>query len=283
MKIYKTFAILLICALLISSMKPLIPLNIFTELAVKVENLCSDKMVYAGTVDTIDVSITDEIPTVTLNPIKKLQLTKTIENELVVDSSNSTEVVEEDTTSETSENIIVEEEESETSENIIVEEESEDVIVEEEESEAEDTIVEEESETESESSEDEGTTYGGYTYTSYDVYLLAKIIMAEAEGESQLCKEYVGQTIMNRVYHNDFPNTIYGVIFDGKQFTPTFDGRWERVEPNQACYNAAYKVLNASSPLIDSLYFAMMRSGGWHNRALKLICVEDGTGFYKYK
>lgn len=119
-----------------------------------------------------------------------------------------------------------------------------------------------------------------YGFDDYDIYIWAKIVMAESEGESQLCKEYVAQTILNRVLSDEFPDTIEGVVFDGHQFSPTFDGRWERVEPNQDCYNAVNTVINSPEPIINSLYFECCAGDSWHSRNLNLILEEDGTRFY---
>lgn len=118
-------------------------------------------------------------------------------------------------------------------------------------------------------------------YTEDDIYLWAKIVMCEAEGESQLCKEYIAQVIKNRVDSNEFPDTIYDVIFQKNQFTPTFNGRWERVEPNQDCYDAVYTVINSDAQLIDALYFECCDGDSWHSRNLTKIAEEDGTRFYK--
>lgn len=124
-------------------------------------------------------------------------------------------------------------------------------------------------------------------YSENEIYELAKIIMAEAEGESQYCKELVGQVIMNRVNSEKHPNTIHDVIFanNGKtyQFSPVKPGgRWYRVEPNEACYEAAYTVLNASEPLTNALYFESCKGSSWHSRNLTLVIdlKEDNTRFY---
>ena len=117
-------------------------------------------------------------------------------------------------------------------------------------------------------------------YSKQEIYELAKIIMCEAEGESQKCKEYVGQVVLNRVKSKSFPDNIHDVIFQRKQFTPTFDGRWEKVEPNQDCYDAAYKVINSSKPLTKALYFEACKGESWHSRNLTLIAKIDSTRFY---
>ena len=62
----------------------------------------------------------------------------------------------------------------------------------------------------------------GY-YDQSDLYWLARIIYAEAGGESLAGQIAVGNVVLNRVASKQYPNTIYGVIFDrngGTQFSP---------------------------------------------------------------
>lgn len=64
-------------------------------------------------------------------------------------------------------------------------------------------------------------------YRSDEVLWLARIIHAESRGEPLLGQIAVGNVVLNRVKSPDFPNTIYGVIFDkkyGVQFSPTLNG-----------------------------------------------------------
>lgn len=73
-----------------------------------------------------------------------------------------------------------------------------------------------------------GTIKSGASFYNADaVYWLSRIISAEAKGEPLRGKIAVGNVIINRMRSKDFPNTIYGVIFDrkfGVQFTPTSNG-----------------------------------------------------------
>jgi len=73
-----------------------------------------------------------------------------------------------------------------------------------------------------------GTILPGEAFYDRDeVYWLSRIIEAEAGGEPMAGKILVGNVILNRVASRDFPNTIYGVIFDrkwGVQFTPAATG-----------------------------------------------------------
>lgn len=64
-------------------------------------------------------------------------------------------------------------------------------------------------------------------YDEDELYWLSQIIHAESQGEPFLGKLAVGSVILNRVDSEEFPDTIYDVIFDdehGVQFTPTTNG-----------------------------------------------------------
>jgi len=57
-----------------------------------------------------------------------------------------------------------------------------------------------------------------------DVYLLAKIIHAEAKGEPLEGKIAVGNVILNRAKLRHFPDTVRDVIFQKGQFQPVSNG-----------------------------------------------------------
>ena len=70
-------------------------------------------------------------------------------------------------------------------------------------------------------------TSGDSFYKSDEVLWLARIIHAESSGEPLLGQIAVGNVVLNRVKSPDYPNTIYGVIFDrkyGVQFSPILNG-----------------------------------------------------------
>lgn len=58
-----------------------------------------------------------------------------------------------------------------------------------------------------------------------EIDLIALVTMAEAEGESEEGKRLVIDTILNRVDHEKFPNTIEEVIYQPHQFTSMTNGR----------------------------------------------------------
>lgn len=66
--------------------------------------------------------------------------------------------------------------------------------------------------------------------------LLALCVMAESRGESEFGKRLVIDTVLNRVDHPDFPDTIWDVITYPGAFTSYRNGQMDRVEPTQEIY-----------------------------------------------
>lgn len=95
------------------------------------------------------------------------------------------------------------------------------------------------------------------SYTKSDIDWLAKIVHAEAQGESKNGKIAVANVVLNRKKSRDFPNTIYSVIFDrqfGVQFTPVANGAIYN-SPSVESYHAAKHALFGKNIAGDSLYF----------------------------
>lgn len=63
-----------------------------------------------------------------------------------------------------------------------------------------------------------------------DIELLALITMAEAEGECEEGKRLVIDVVLNRMDSERFPDTVYEVIYQPGQFSPTWNGRLKRCE-----------------------------------------------------
>ena len=89
---------------------------------------------------------------------------------------------------------------------------------------------------------------------SNDLYLLAKCIHAEARGESYVGQVAVGAVILNRVADPDFPNSIYGVIYQPWAFTAVHDGQIN-LDPEASSYQAATDALNGWDPTYGSIYY----------------------------
>ena len=95
---------------------------------------------------------------------------------------------------------------------------------------------------------------GGGSYSSSDIYLLAKCIHAEARGEPYVGQVAVAAVILNRVKDPNFPNTISGVIYQPWAFTAVNDGQIN-LEPNQSAYNAATDAMNGWDPTYGCIYY----------------------------
>lgn len=129
--------------------------------------------------------------------------------------------------------------------------------------------------------------YPEFTYSKdwsvEDSYLLAKIAMAEAEGCNTQTKTLIIMCVLNRVWSDEFPDTIKDVIFQENQFSPIDNGRWDRVEPNEDCYEAVRIVVEAKYDYSGgATYFENCADeDNWHSRNLEYLYESEGIRFYK--
>lgn len=63
--------------------------------------------------------------------------------------------------------------------------------------------------------------------TMDDAVLIAKLVLAEAEGEPEMGKRLVIDTVLNRLESEYFPNTVYDVVYQPYHYDPAWDGRIE--------------------------------------------------------
>ena len=97
-----------------------------------------------------------------------------------------------------------------------------------------------------------GGSAGGYS--SSDVNLLAKLIAAEARGESYRGQVAVGAVVLNRVEHASFPDTIAGVIYQRGAFSCVNDSNWY-VSPDSTSVKAARDCINGWDPSGGAIYY----------------------------
>lgn len=144
-----------------------------------------------------------------------------------------------------------------------------------------------EPDTQEEETEIEVNYYPEFTYSkdwsAEDSYLLAKIAMAEAEGCNIQTKTLIILCVLNRVWSDEFPDTIYDVIFQTNQFSPIDNGRWDRVEPNDDCWEAVKVVMEAKYDYSGgATYFESCDDeDNWHSRNLEFLYESEGIRFYK--
>ncbi len=95
------------------------------------------------------------------------------------------------------------------------------------------------------------------SYSDDEIFWLARIVYAESRGEPMEGKIAVANTVLNRVADKDFPNTIYGVIFDKQyavQYEPTANGTIYNT-PDAQSVIAAKRALEGEKTVSDCLYF----------------------------
>ena len=121
-------------------------------------------------------------------------------------------------------------------------------------------------------------------YMEDEIFWLARIIHAEAQGEPFEGKLAVGNVVLNRVEDNEFPNTIYGVIFDrknGVQFTPVSNGAIYN-NPSNESYYAADRALRGEKFVGKSLFFCnpITSTNSWIMKNRPLFSVVGKHNFY---
>ncbi|MEV5028162.1 cell wall hydrolase [Paenibacillus sp. LPE1-1-1.1] len=84
--------------------------------------------------------------------------------------------------------------------------------------------------------------------------LLARIIYAEARGESYKGQVAVGAVVMNRLSASGFPDSIREVIEQPRAFTAVADGQYN-LTPDKTAYQAAQDAVKGYDPTNGALYY----------------------------
>ena len=98
---------------------------------------------------------------------------------------------------------------------------------------------------------------GSLPYSDDDIYWLSRIVNSESGGEPMKGKIAVANTVLNRVHSDNFPDTIYGVIFDkkyGVQYQPTMNGTIYQTPLGDSII-AAKRALSGENVVAQSMYF----------------------------
>lgn len=122
-------------------------------------------------------------------------------------------------------------------------------------------------------------------YNANDLYWLSRIISAEASGESLYGQIAVGNVVLNRKAHRQYPDTVYGVIFDrvgGTQFTPVAIGTIYRT-PTASSVIAAKICLEGYSISDEILFFMNPRiaTSNWISKNRPFAFRIGNHDFYK--
>jgi spore germination cell wall hydrolase CwlJ-like protein len=97
------------------------------------------------------------------------------------------------------------------------------------------------------------------TFDEGDRRLLANLIYCEAGAEPYEGKVAVGAVVINRVLSSIYPNTVVGVIYQNKQFSPVNDGHLALAltyeKANSDCYKAADEAMSGYTNVGQCVYF----------------------------
>jgi septal ring factor EnvC (AmiA/AmiB activator) len=98
-----------------------------------------------------------------------------------------------------------------------------------------------------------------------DRYLLANLIYCEAGAEPYAGQVAVGAVVINRMRSPVFPDTMVGVVYAARQFSPVASGRLAlALSENRAtasCYRAADEAMSGVTNVGDCLFFRTPISG----------------------
>lgn len=97
------------------------------------------------------------------------------------------------------------------------------------------------------------------SFADGDRYLLANLIYCEAGNQPFEGQVAVGAVVMNRVMSSVFPDTVVGVIYQNKQFSPVGSGRLALAlaedHATAACYQAADEAMKGATTVGNCLFF----------------------------
>ncbi len=97
------------------------------------------------------------------------------------------------------------------------------------------------------------------SFAEGDRYLLANLIYCEAGGEPYAGQVAVGSVVINRVLSSVYPDTVTGVIYQNKQFSPVASGRLALAlaegRATGSCYQAADEVMKGTMNVGNCVYF----------------------------
>lgn len=111
-----------------------------------------------------------------------------------------------------------------------------------------------------------------------DVYLLARLINAEAAHNSTLDKQYVGAVVMNRLRMGYWGNTLKSVIYAKGQYACTWQGKKFHQAPPQDCIDIATALLRGETYGVPSnvIFQAQFKQG-------KGVWKKVGVHYYCYR
>ena len=102
-------------------------------------------------------------------------------------------------------------------------------------------------------------SFDGQALNENDMEILCRLVEAEAGGEDFQGKKLVAHVVLNRLEHEQFPDTIEDVVFETRQgitqFSPVKDGRYYRVKVSEETKTAVEQAVKDEDNAGGALYF----------------------------
>ncbi len=130
-----------------------------------------------------------------------------------------------------------------------------------------------------------GEDYYATHFSADELYWLPHIAYVEALEEPLAGIMGVVSVVLNRVKDDDFPDTIFEVLYDSRttvQFTPAATGSMHG-KPTELYYIAAYLVLEGYNTVGESIYFVNPENNGnyWFRENRTYVTTIGDHEFYK--
>lgn len=109
-----------------------------------------------------------------------------------------------------------------------------------------------------------------YYFSQEDIDLMARVVMSEASTQSDLCKEAVATTILNRYFSPDFYNDISQIIADA--YSTADNGA-----PTDECYLAVHSAMKWYGHYCQVVPWCCyyFRGGHYHEWAQDYCQIDD--------
>ena len=125
------------------------------------------------------------------------------------------------------------------------------------------------------------TVYAG-EFSESDIVLVAKLLTSEGPGSTQLGLRAIASVVLNRVKNQsgNFPNTVYGVIYQKGQFYP--EGALDGITPTSSALTAARYVFSehgATLPKKVLFYKASYLGTSWYSY-LQYYCTIEANNYF---
>lgn len=116
--------------------------------------------------------------------------------------------------------------------------------------------------------------------------VLERIVEAEAGDQDMKGRMLVANVVVNRVKSEEFPDTVEGVVFAHRQFSPVSNGSYYRVEVSDLTREAVRRVLKGEDYSKGALYFmdragATASNAAWFDRDLTRLFRHGCHEFFR--